>query len=65
MISPFATDEELIRGCALVESSNLRTMADRLARRVDQMDRARRMADSPSDDPAQTLADIVEALKRD
>lgn len=65
MISPMLTDPELLRACELSGSHQVRILADRLRRRVDQLRVIRAMADSPTDDPAQTLADIAELAKPD
>lgn len=65
MISPMLTDSELLRACELSGSHQVRVLADRLRRRVDQLAAIRRLAYSPSDDPAQTLADIADLAKPD
>jgi hypothetical protein len=65
MISPMLTDPELLRACELSGSHQVRILADRLRRRVDQLGAIRRVADSPTDDPVQTLADIADMAKPD
>ena len=67
MISPLCTDEELIRACKFVESHQLRTMGERLQRRITQLDTVRKLAtsDRAEHDPAGLLAEIeAEAQRR-
>lgn len=57
------TDRELIRAADACENPQLRTLADRLARRADQLQRIARMADISPDLPP-TADDCLDRLER-
>jgi hypothetical protein len=59
------TDPELLRACELSGSHQVRILADRLRKRTGQLATIRALADSPTDDPVQTLADIADMAKPD
>lgn len=65
MISPLLTDRELLRACKFVESHLVRTVADRLQHRINQLDYVYSVATSNPPDPSAALADIAEQSKRE
>lgn len=61
MISPFCTDDELIRATALVRSPVVRIVAERLTQRLKQIRTARAILTAPAD-PQDAIRAALDAL---